>query len=400
MYQIRSEIFQYHRRSTASQNHKLLQEIFSPLERSISGLFNLSGDSSLLSANATEQKRSQLPGYRDLFLRSTGQCLEFVTGTRCIPLAWERRLPTPMASLEQRLSLSTCWCSHRHSDGFEMLEEMRELGFAQVELSHGIRMDLVPGIIRAHKEGLVQFSSIHNFCPLPSSAMGAAPNLFEPSSTAKKESMLWDRYTTRTIEFAEQIGASAMVIHSGSYRPAFRSPRAALEELPEPSNENQRKDALDRLLRKAGRPTQRVVENFQTLTEKATKAGVTVGVENREDVLELPIDSKFEEFLSEFPKDSPFAYWHDTGHARIKERLGLLDHREHLEKMSPRLAGFHLHDVNEDGKDHQTPGTGSIDFHMIREFVRPEHILVAELSPRLSREEVLQSRDTLLQILG
>jgi len=305
-----------------------------------------------------------------------------------------------MAPLEERLSLSTCWCSHRHSDGYDMLEEIRELGFSRVELSHGIRMDLVPGIIRAHEEQWVEFSSIHNFCPLPSSAQGAAPNLFEPSSRSKREKILWERYSIRSIEFAAQIGAPLMVAHSGSVAPRFRSPREILETEETSENETKRKSALDRLLRKAEKPFQRVVENFRSLEEHAARAGVVIGIENREDVLEIPIDSQFESLLAELPDKTAFAYWHDTGHARIKERFGLLHHREHLEKMAPRLAGFHLHDVNDEGRDHQVPGSGSIDFQMIREFIEPEHILVAELSPRLTREEVLQSRDFLLDTLS
>jgi sugar phosphate isomerase/epimerase len=71
-----------------------------------------------------------------------------------------------------------------------------------------------------------------------------------------------------------------------------------------------------------------------------------------------------------------------------------------LENMAPRLAGFHLHDVTEEGRDHQVPGTGTIDFSMVREFVRPEHALVAELSPRLTPDEVKAARDFLLGRLG
>ena len=65
------------------------------------------------------------------------------------------------------LALSTCWCSHRHQDGHAMLAEMAGLGFKHVELSHGIRIPLVPGILRAVEEGVVKISSTHNFCPLP-----------------------------------------------------------------------------------------------------------------------------------------------------------------------------------------------------------------------------------------
>ncbi|MGK0177196.1 MAG: hypothetical protein ACI91V_001073, partial [Lentimonas sp.] len=72
-----------------------------------------------------------------------------------------------MSSVADRLSLSTCWCSGRHTDGYAMIDEMVGLGFKRIELSHGIRVSLVPGILKAIDEKLVEVSSVHNFCPLP-----------------------------------------------------------------------------------------------------------------------------------------------------------------------------------------------------------------------------------------
>ena len=85
-------------------------------------------------------------------------------------------------------------------------------------------------------------------------------------------------------------------------------------------------------------------------------------------------------------------YWHDTGHAQIKQEMGLLNHREHLEKNAPNAIGFHLHDVNAEGDDHQAIGSGRIDFEMISSFWRSEHTLVIELSPRLTVDEVRASK--------
>jgi hypothetical protein len=46
-------------------------------------------------------------------------------------------------------SLSTCWNSHRHTDGRALLREIRDLGFTHAELSHGTRISLMPGILDA-----------------------------------------------------------------------------------------------------------------------------------------------------------------------------------------------------------------------------------------------------------
>ena len=101
--------------------------------------------------------------------------------------------------------------------------------------------------------------------------------------------------------------------------------------------------------------------------------------------LSLPND--FPTFFREF--NSPTVrYWHDTGHAQIKENLGFISHVMHLESMSEQLAGFHIHDVAFPGKDHRPPGKGNVDFAALRPFVKPEHIKVFELSPSVTVEEL------------
>ena len=51
--------------------------------------------------------------------------------------------------MKPTLALSTCWNSYRHSDGYAMLAEIRDMGFEYAELSHGTRIVLVPGILKA-----------------------------------------------------------------------------------------------------------------------------------------------------------------------------------------------------------------------------------------------------------
>jgi hypothetical protein len=105
-----------------------------------------------------------------------------------------------------------------------------------------------------------------------------------------------------------------------------------------------------------------------------------------------PVDADYPAYFSSLPADTPVGYWHDTGHADIKEGMGLLKHREHLQSLAPWTIGFHLHDVNAHGNDHQPIGAGHIDFQMVSEFWRAEHLLTLEFSPRLSPEEALMWR--------
>src|SRR2546429_6858934 len=110
-------------------------------------------------------------------------------------------------------SLSTCWNSYRHTDGRAMLREIRDLGFEYAELSHGTRISLLPGILEAVDAGDIKISSLHNFCPLPMGVTHSAPNLYQFSADRPREREMAERYTLKSLEFAVQVKAPALVLH-------------------------------------------------------------------------------------------------------------------------------------------------------------------------------------------
>jgi sugar phosphate isomerase/epimerase len=113
------------------------------------------------------------------------------------------------------IAFSTCWNSSRHTDGAEMLREIVDLGFDRVELGHGIRISLMPGIQKMFELGKVKFSSLHNFCPLPVEVLHASPDCYQFSSPYEKERARAVRQTFQTIDFAERLGAPFIVMHLG-----------------------------------------------------------------------------------------------------------------------------------------------------------------------------------------
>ncbi len=313
------------------------------------------------------------------------------------------------------LALSSCWCSGRHTDGDAMLREMASLGFSHAELSHGVRITLVPGILKAVEAGVIKISSVHNFCPLPTGVTQAAPNLFEPSVADLREHDQWVRQTKRTLDFAAQVGARVMVLHLGSVKFFWLNPvpklNALFESKPEFSAENgsAMKDAtyaalqaktLAKLRARMGPFWQRVKSSLDEIREYALEKKVALGCENRERVEELPLDSDFGDLFSSLTAPNTAGYWHDAGHAHIKETMGFLNHREQLEKNAGQLLGFHLHDVNAEGSDHQAIGNGSIDFDMVSSFWKPHHLLVLELSPKLSVDDVKKSKSRVESLMN
>ncbi len=291
-----------------------------------------------------------------------------------------------------------------------MLREMADLGFEYVELSHGIRITLVPGILRAVEEGVIKVASVHNFCPLPTGITQAAPNLFEPSSPHAREQEQWLRHTRRSLDFAAQVGARIMVTHLGSVRFFWFHPGRKLREYQRThAGANLREDAgYQRLLPPAQARLRKRMGPFWDQTRRSLEAirayaiekGVTLGLENREKFEELPIDADFPGFLAALTPEYPGGYWHDTGHAQIKQDLGLLAHRELLEANADRLIGFHLHDVDEDGRDHCPVGSGQIDFEMVASFWQPRHLLVLELSPGVDVDGVRMSKERIEALMN
>jgi sugar phosphate isomerase/epimerase len=306
------------------------------------------------------------------------------------------------------ISLSTCWNSPRHTDGYEMLAEIAALGFAHVELSHGIRLSLVPGVLRGIEEKLVRVTSTHNFCPLPPGVNSAAPNVFTPSSADRRITLQWQRHTQRSLEFARQVGASVVVAHLGDVEFGLLSPTRAVNRVwsarsPTPATYGKLRAAAGGCVEKARRRKppywSRVMEGLEFILPLARSLGITIGAENREKCDELPLDEDFHELLQAFGPGSGLASWHDTGHAHLKEKMGLAMHAGLLDATGPRLAGFHIHDVR-GLADHLPPGKGEIDWPLVTRHIRPEHILVLELNPRLSPSEVVAARDFLEKSLN
>lgn len=272
-----------------------------------------------------------------------------------------------------------------------MLREIRELGFEYTELSHGTRISLMPGILDAVDAGEIKISSVHNFCPLPMGVNHSAPNLYQFSAEKPRERELAIRHTLKTLEFAARVKAPMVVLHLGSVE--MKDYSGKLKDMLGKGEKGSSKyeklfaEAAEKLEARKEKFVERMYDTLKKILPDAESLGLKLGCENREALEELPLDSDFRLFFREFTSPA-IAYWHDTGHAQIKENLGFLHHEMHLDSMRERLGGFHIHDVQPPARDHCAPGTGSVDFAALKPFVKPNHIKVFEFSPALTVPEV------------
>ncbi len=287
-------------------------------------------------------------------------------------------------------SLSSCWNSNRHTDGAIMLREIKDMGFESAELSHGIRISLLPGILQAVDAGEIKISSLHNFCPLPMGVEHAAPNIFKFTSDNPRERESAFKHSLKTIETAARVKAPLVVLHMGCIDMKDYTDKL-LDMVKDGKKDTPKYEKLcQELTMKREEKKEKAMEfaydMLRRLVAEAEPRGIKLGIENREALEEILFESDYPFFFKEFTSPS-VVYWHDTGHAQIKENLGFIHHAMHLETMAEKRYGFHIHDVQFPGRDHRAPGTGMIDWAVLKPIVKPHHLKVFEFSPSLTPEE-------------
>lgn len=277
------------------------------------------------------------------------------------------------------------------------------MGFEQIELGHGIRLSLMEGVQRMFDKGKVRFSSLHNFCPLPVEITRASPDCYKLSSSDDRERERAVKFSFQTIDFAVRLGGKFIVLHLG--RSPIDDYTEKLVKMAEVGLGQSRQYVQAKLecVRKREAKSEaylrRAKESLKRIADYAEGKGVKLGVESRHSFEEIPNETEMMEVLAEF--DLPHVgYWHDFGHVQVKHNLGFLDHVEWMQKVAPRLIGCHLHDTQWPGRDHMAPFTGDIEYDKLMPLIPKEMLFVFEMSPRRTREEIVEAREKWLAKFG
>jgi sugar phosphate isomerase/epimerase len=284
-------------------------------------------------------------------------------------------------------AFSTCWNNSRHTDGESMIEEIVGLGFVEIELSHGMTIAKLPGIRRAFERGLFTCVGVHNFFPSPVEVMIDAPDAYQFTSHRPQDRRRAMEMTMRTLETAAEFNARYLVLHMGSVRmnPARWTRRLTTMTEDGMSHDPDYVKRKLRFVRKREKLSPlyfgRAVDALGTIAQRAAELGVKLAVESRSRYEDVPSEREMLEMMEQF-KDNPWVgYWHDFGHVQLKHNLGLLDHREWLERISPHLIGGHVHDVEWPARDHRVPFHGTIRYAELIGHFPADVPLVWELSP-------------------
>ncbi len=292
------------------------------------------------------------------------------------------------------LAFSSCWNNSRHTDGESMIEEIVDLGFSNIELSHGMTVAKLPGIRKAYQRGLFTCSGVHNYFPSPVEVMIDAPDAYEFTSHRPFDRQRAMDMSLRTLEIAAEFDARYLVLHMGSVPLKSKDWTKPLTHLVAAGGQRdpayiKRKIAFVRKREKVG-PLyyHRAIDALETLADKAAELGVKLAIESRSRFEDMPTEREMLALQAHFADHPAVGYWHDFGHVQLKHNLGLLDHLEWLEKISPHLIGGHVHDVQWPARDHRTPYSGTLDYAALLKYFPAGCPLIWELSPTRETAEI------------
>ncbi len=225
------------------------------------------------------------------------------------------------------LALSTSWKSGGSTTAGEMISAIKSLDVTAIELSYRISQAMfhqLKGLLKRSGQKVV---SVHNYFPLPSvrSEAKGSGDLFLLSSPENAERQNAIHYTTKTIEYAAELGAGEVVLHCGvvEINPEMQALYRFLN-----SNQIQSRAAQALIRNKLKELEQRkpihldsLLASLDHLASVAEKHKVLLGLENRYHYHELPGLDDFNVIFDAF-EGAPVGYWHDTGHAHANEILG------------------------------------------------------------------------------
>lgn len=297
------------------------------------------------------------------------------------------------------LGISTCWWEGKRVQGQELPFQAMDMGFHGLELDYRITPAMLSRLRPAIK-GSIPVWSVHHVFPRPVELGPLADSTADPmllSSLDREERAQAVKWAIRTIEQAHDLEARAVVMHLG--RVDMGDPTARLEELfrrgASWSEEGQELIAQLRSVRTSLRQPNldAVLFSLERINKEAERRSVLVGLENRLHFHEIP-DLWEIGFILETFAGGNLHYWHDVGHARIQEKLGILRQRELLERYSSQMIGIHLHDVR-DLKDHHAPGQGDVDFKEVARCAGSGLLRILEVQASAPRREILEARELL-----
>lgn len=269
---------------------------------------------------------------------------------------------------------------------------MAQIGAKAVELDYRLSPAMLSAALKTMDELGMKPLSMHAVCPASVNKKSRNhAEVFMICSPDENERSSAVREVADCLHVASELGINAVALHCGIImmeRLSFTLQRM-YDDGSLHSQEGKRVvgEFKARRMKERGAAFDQLLKSLEEINEYADRLGVLVGVENRYYMEELPNLDEFR-LIFDRMKGSNIRYWHDTGHAQVQENLGLTPHEAHLAEFSNLLIGVHLHDVK-GYSDHSPPpmnADDSVDFGMVKRYLKPGTIRILELKDSVSSE--------------
>ncbi|MFC5451826.1 sugar phosphate isomerase/epimerase family protein [Paenibacillus aestuarii] len=303
-------------------------------------------------------------------------------------------------------SFSTCWNIKRHSVGREMIEEIKSLGFRQVELNYNVTEAFMATIEPMIDKGDIGISSVHNVFPFIADKDYDTDSVLLGFDDEAKRKRAVD-LLIRSMEYAVRYGAKAVVVHPGEV-PFDYNIDADLKKLyrefgkDSPEYKQLWGEMLERRERLSPRYLQRMQDSLEQASEHAASKGwqVAIGIETRARCYQMPTLMEAKTICDNL-QGSPVGLWYDIGHAMMMDRMGLYDNVRELPIVQPYICGVHIHETLE-LSDHWCPYVHSKDTNYFDHFLDAiEHakVKVYELKAACQPDEIHESHGMIIRKL-
>lgn len=293
--------------------------------------------------------------------------------------------------------ISTAWKSPEIKDGNQLIDELEKTGIPGIEIDYRINSTAFQQIVKRLKNSSLKVLSLHNYCPHPDilPPEKASGDAFWLSAIDEDERKLAIQYSLRTIHNADRIGAKAVVVHAGKIGMERESERWFDLFNRGGFQDSEGQEFVKRKMKERAKAKQpffdALFKSLEQLNQEAMRLNILIGIENRNYLNDLP---NFDEIgnILDFFKGGKIGYWHDVGHAQAIEAFGFCQHERFLQAYASQLVGIHLHDAHDIGyNDHFAPGSGLINFDMVKKYLTKNTIKIIEAHPKVTADELEQS---------
>jgi sugar phosphate isomerase/epimerase len=280
-----------------------------------------------------------------------------------------------------KFAVSTNGNSCDHDDGVTLVEAVRGLGLDTIELGYALTHRQAEDIARLRREGRIQVCSVHAYCPVPMGAFEGHPEIFSICNPSQRDRHRAIEAVLESARLAAEMEAHAVVLHAG--RVPVRRHWVKLHGLAKAGRRHSPayERVMARLMKARDRHAPKVLallrESLAELLPHFERLGVKLGLENLPSWDAAPNESEMQQLCNEFA-GSALGYWHDFGHAQVRENMGFIQQAGVVRRIAPRLVGVHIQDIVDFADEHLMPPHGSVNFQSFKGLIPSGTPLVLE----------------------